>query len=131
MTDFEFEGQQIYSVPRRSSPREVLSHFLAARHAPNDDPFFAIDLGMLTQLFDLWNQLFPTVRPFYAVKCNPDPLMVSVLARLGAGFDCASKGELETVLSILSDAGQGTEDSIIYANPCKQLSHIKYARQRG
>ena len=36
-------------------------------------------------------RLFPNVTPFYAVKCNSDPVLVKVLAELGAGFDCASK----------------------------------------
>jgi diaminopimelate decarboxylase len=42
-----------------------------------------------------------TVTPFFAVKCNPDPLVVEWLARsashlsLPLGFDCASIAELE------------------------------------
>ena len=42
-------------------------------------------------MYDEWMRLFPNVTPFYAVKCNSDPVFVKVLAELGAGFDCASK----------------------------------------
>ena len=39
------------------------------------------------------------VEPFYAVKCNPDPVIVKLLAALGCGFDCATKGEIDLVLN--------------------------------
>lgn len=39
----------------------------------------------------------PRVKPHYAVKCNPDPAMLSLLASLGTGFDCASPAEIEMV----------------------------------
>lgn len=49
-----------------------------------------------------------------------------MLAALGTGFECASKNEIELVLNL------GVEPSrIIYANPCKTKSYIRYARQEG
>lgn len=45
------------------------------------------------------------------------------LVNPGTGFDCASRTEMKTVLSM------GVAPSrIIYAHPCKIASHIKYAR---
>lgn len=35
-----------------------------------------------------------------AVKCNDDKLLVSMLAALGTGFDCASKAEIQLVTSL-------------------------------
>lgn len=55
-----------------------------------------------------------------AVKCNDDPLLLQTLAALGTGFDCASKSEIRSVLELGVDPS-----SIIYANPCKQKSHLK------
>ena len=55
-----------------------------------------------------------------AMKCNNDPAVLSVLYQLGAGFDCASKEEIRTIL----DLGVPPE-RIIYANPAKQISHLK------
>lgn len=60
-----------------------------------------------------------------AVKCNDDPVLLSVLAHLGTGFDCASKGELSCILNL----GVAPKD-IIFANPCKQTSHIKLVNFR-
>ena len=57
----------------------------------------------------------PRVQAHYAVKCNSDKLIIKLLAYLGAGFDCASKNEIEMIL----DLGV-SPDRIIYANPCKQ-----------
>ena len=61
-----------------------------------------------------------------AVKCNPDKEVLKLLALLGTGFDCSSQGEIEEVLSL------GVEPSrIIYANPSKAKSHMRYAKRQG
>ena len=57
---------------------------------------------------------------FIAVKCNDDPLLLQTLAALGTGFDCASRSEIRSVLELGVDPS-----SIIYANPCKQKSHLR------
>ncbi|WMV21058.1 hypothetical protein MTR67_014443 [Solanum verrucosum] len=48
---------------------------------------------------DKWNHSFPNVKPFYAVKCNNEPALLTKLANLGANFDCASLLEIDTVLT--------------------------------
>jgi diaminopimelate decarboxylase len=90
------------------------------------DPFYVLDLGLLIELYQGWVQSIPRVKPFYAVKCSPDPALLSTLAALGAGFDCASKAEISQVLAL----GVSPE-KIIFANPCKMHSHIKYAASVG
>lgn len=49
-----------------------------------------------------------------------------LLASLGTGFDCASKAEIQQTLSLGVDPSR-----LIYANPCKQASFIRYAAQHG
>jgi len=62
-----------------------------------------------------------------AVKCNPDPYVLRLLAALGAGFDCASNGEICQVLKL-----GGVEPSrIIFANPCKATSFVRSAAKAG
>ena len=61
-----------------------------------------------------------------AVKCNPDIEVLRLLANLGTGFDCASKREIERVLNLGVDPSR-----IIYAQPCKTKSYIRYARETG
>ncbi len=65
----------------------------------------------------------PRVTPFYAVKCYPEPGVLRLLAALGTGFDCASKGEVEMMLNM------GVHPSrIIFAHPCKRGVDIRFAR---
>lgn len=57
-----------------------------------------------------------------AVKCNDSPLVLAVLAALGTGFDCASKNEIMKVQDLGVEANR-----IIFANPAKMMSHIRFA----
>lgn len=94
--------------------------------AGDDNSFFVCDLGEITRLKDYWSQVLPRVKPFYAVKCNPDLTIIKKLASMGTNFDCASKSEIEKVLSC-----GVTPDRIIYANPCKASSFIRFAAKTG
>ena len=49
---------------------------------------------------------------------------MELLAALGTGFDCASKAEIQQVLEMGVDPKR-----IIYANPCKTASYVRYAAQ--
>ena len=49
---------------------------------------------MVERLYHAWGRMMPRVHPCYAVKCNPDEGLLSVLAAMGAGFDCASEAEI-------------------------------------
>ncbi len=123
-----------------------------------DDGFMCVDLKVLERKLEVWHRLFSpafddpiktteynyTVTPFFAVKCNPDPLVVEWLARssrsknLPLGFDCASIAELELAkqniekYSLVSVSGSNTQPGnndgngkhsavpttrIVYANP--------------
>ncbi|XP_046546651.1 LOW QUALITY PROTEIN: ornithine decarboxylase-like [Haliotis rubra] len=77
-----------------------------------DDLLFLVDLGDVVNNYRRWRRLLPRVTPFYAVKCNAIPILLRVLSQLGAGFDCAKQG-------------------VVYANPCKQISHLEYAAKNN
>lgn len=51
-------------------------------------------------------------------------MVLEVLATFGIGFDCASKNEIQKVLNLGVDKSR-----IIYANPNKFISHIRYAAE--
>eukprot|EP01026_Neomeris_dumetosa_P078471 TRINITY_DN8490_c0_g1_i7.p1 TRINITY_DN8490_c0_g1~~TRINITY_DN8490_c0_g1_i7.p1 ORF type:complete len:865 (-),score=133.29 TRINITY_DN8490_c0_g1_i7:195-2789(-) len=90
------------------------------------DMFYIFDLGQVVRLYRYWESAFPRIEPFYAVKCMPDRAMISTLAALGAGFDCASEFEVDLVL------GLGVNpDRIVYANACKRVRDIRHAQIRG
>jgi len=56
-----------------------------------DDGFYVCDLGDVLSKHRRWLREFPRIKPFYAIKCNPDPTMLKTLLALSTGFDCASK----------------------------------------
>ncbi|GMM53777.1 ornithine decarboxylase [Maudiozyma humilis] len=90
-----------------------------------ENSFFVGDLGEIDNLHRNWKKHLPRVQPFYAVKCNPNPVVLTRLASMGVNFDCASKLEIETILGL----GVAPE-RIIYANPCKMASFIRYASDK-
>lgn len=91
----------------------------------SEESFFIVDIGKIIRQYLKWKELLPNIEPFYAVKCNPTPIIIEVLAGLGCNFDTASKGEIASVLSYVDDSTR-----IIFANPCKMSNQIKYARAR-
>uniref|UniRef100_A0A8C4QUD8 ornithine decarboxylase n=1 Tax=Eptatretus burgeri TaxID=7764 RepID=A0A8C4QUD8_EPTBU len=106
---------------------DFLDRAISSVDCPDDrNALFVGDLGAVVRKHAQWREALPRVSPFYAVKCNDSPAVITTLAALGTGFDCASKNEMGLVLS----AGV-PPDRIIFANPCKQLSHIKYAANNG
>lgn len=76
------------------------------------------------------------VEPFYAFKCNPDPVIVRLLASLGCGFDCASMTEIDSVINKLGEelslAKHGLAgEKLVFANPAKFESHLNFAVKNG
>ncbi len=62
----------------------------------------------------------------YAVKANSNLAVLNVLARLGAGFDIVSAGELERVLRAGGDPGK-----VVFSGVGKQEWEMKRALQAG
>ena len=115
---------QKYNVKMYGSDREtydIINDFLEDNQS--DHPFYIIDLGELTNAYANWIKLLPGVHPYYAMKCNPNVVLIEALASLGANFDCASENEIKTIIEITKDPSR-----ILFANPCKMSSQIRYAR---
>jgi len=90
------------------------------------DSFYSLDLSVLKRVYDEWTEALPHIKPYYAVKCNPTPEIVRELANLGSNFDCASPAEIQQVLDL------GVEpERILYANPCKRVQDIAFAKENG
>lgn len=118
------EEQRVRVMESEWSPVSVARHIV--EDGSQEDPFYVMDVGEVVARYHQWRDLMPRVEPFYAVKCNDDKLLVTILAALGTGFDCASKAEIELVTSI----GVRPE-RIIFANPAKMASHIRHASRAG
>jgi ornithine decarboxylase len=117
-----FNEKKITSFPSDTSIIDIIKTTLEQSHL--DTGFFIVDLSVVISQYKKWIENIPRVKPFYAVKCNPDELVVKTLAILGAGFDCASKNEISLVL----DNTNVNASNIIFANPAKADTHIRYAR---
>lgn len=114
--------------------RSRVSSILADAQDVDESAFFTADLSLVLSHLHLWRAHLPTITPFYAVKCNPDPYVLRLLAGSGAGFDCASAGEIRQVLSMFSSGEERKRvgrDRVVFANPCKAASFIRGARKEG
>lgn len=106
------------------SLEEVIENVIS--NSGSENPFYVVDMETLTDKVTEWKELFSRIKPFYAVKCNPDRTLLKFLAEADVNFDCASQKEMEMVLEI-----GVSPKRILYANPCKQESHLRFARDMG
>jgi ornithine decarboxylase len=113
-------------VPR-AVPQDVLVREFCKMETKDQEAFYIVDVSKIVRQYLQWKKYLPRITPFYAVKCNSSPVMLKTLAKLGANFDCASKQEIQMIMEM----GLDVESRIIYANPCKQLSHMRFAKQVG
>jgi len=102
---------------RSLSPK--LEQFLASRP---ETPFLALDLDSVRNKFLELQKEFPQAAIHYAVKANPAPAIIQLLATLGSRFDIASRYELDLCLS------QGVPAAwLSYGNTVKKSVDIAYA----
>ena len=83
-----------------------------------------------SQIMDNYRRLdacLPAVTLFYAVKANPHPGILEILAGIGAGFDVASRGEIAAALA----AGADAREDLIFADTVKDPKHIAHATTVG
>ncbi|MCI0466535.1 MAG: type III PLP-dependent enzyme, partial [Beijerinckiaceae bacterium] len=98
--------------------------FLRARR--DDGPCLVLDLDVVRENYAAFAKALPDTRVFYAVKANPDPQVLKLLAELGSCFDTASVAEIELVLSAGASA-----DRISFGNTIKKERDIKLAYELG
>lgn len=91
---------------------------------PSDVPIYICNVDDIVLKHKNWLAKLPRVVPHYAVKCNDSNIVLATLAALGTSFDCASKGEISKILAL----GVAPE-RIIFAQPAKPASHLRYAAQ--
>jgi ornithine decarboxylase len=98
--------------------------FFAARRP--EGPCLVVDLDVVRDNYLGFTRAMPDTRIFYAVKANPAPEILSLLADLGSSFDTASVPEIEMALT----AG-ATPDRISYGNTIKKERDVARAHQLG
>ena len=97
-------------------------------------PLFVIDHEELRKAYREFRRHLPRVQVYYAVKANPDPLIVHTLFEEGASFDVASMPEFMIVHENIKKLSakkrqQWIWDKIIYANPTKPTDTLEELNQ--
>ena len=96
------------------------------RHRRPEGPCLVVDTEVVRDNYLAFAKAMPDSRVFYAVKANPAPEILKLLASLGSSFDCASVPEIDMALG----AG-ASPDRISYGNTIKKERDIAAAFARG
>jgi ornithine decarboxylase len=91
-----------------------------------EGPCLVVDLDVVRENYLAFAKSLPDSKVFYAVKANPAPEILKLLASLGCCFDVASVNETQAAL----DAG-ASPDRISYGNTIKKESDIAAAFALG
>lgn len=89
-------------------------------------PYYTYNLNKIEENYQNFQSAIPGVMVRYAVKSNPMKEVVETLAKLGSGFEIASKIELAMLLARDVDPRQ-----IFFSNPVKNPIDIEYAYKKG
>ncbi len=101
-----------------------IKEFLAANR--EDGPRLVVDLDVVRDNYLGFANALPDTRVFYAVKANPAPEILNLLADLGSCFDTASIAEIELAL-----AAGAPPDRVSFGNTIKKERDIARAHALG
>ena len=101
-----------------------IREFLRSR--VDDGPCLVVDLDVVRENYLAFAKALPDTKVFYAVKANPAPEVLTLLASLGCSFDTASVAEIEMVL-----AAGAKPDRISFGNTIKKERDIARAYALG
>jgi ornithine decarboxylase len=96
------------------------------KNRKDEGPCLVLDIDVVRENYLSFAKALPDTRVFYAVKANPAPEILKLLAELGSSFDVASVSETKDVL-----AAGATPDRISYGNTIKKESEIAAAFALG
>src|SRR5690348_18236324 len=107
---------------------ERIQEFLKKRRDSGADegPVLVVDLDVIRTNYQNFAKALPDTRVFYAVKANPSPEVLALLASMGSCFDTASVAEIEMAL-----AAGATADRISFGNTIKKERDIARAFALG
>ena len=91
-----------------------------------EGPCLVVDLDVVRDNFGAFRHALPDSAIYYAVKANPAPEILQLLASLGSNFDCASVAEIQMALDAGADASR-----ISFGNTIKKERDIARAFALG
>ncbi len=89
-------------------------------------PSLVLSLDQIKKNYKTLQRYMSRVRIHYAIKANPHPEILRVMAEMGSSFDVASDGEIR-LLNSMGVAGE----RMIYANPVKTDVDLKACNDCG
>ena len=89
-------------------------------------PCVVVDLDIVEQNYLTLARALEPAQVYYAIKANPAPKILRLLARRGACFDVASRGEVDLCLSLGIDPAR-----LSFGNTIKKQADIAYAFDKG
>lgn len=89
-------------------------------------PLLVLSLEEVKKNYQVLRKYMPRVRIHYAIKANPHPEILRVMADMGSCFDVASDGEICTLSAMGVEGGR-----MIYANPVKLGVGLEACRDCG
>ena len=101
-----------------------IREFLKTRKDPG--PCLVLDLDVVRDNYLAFAKTLPDTKVFYAVKANPAPEILKLLASLGSCFDVASVGEIDMVL-----AAGATPERISYGNTDQEGERDRLRLRQG
>ena len=103
---------------------DKIARFLEEVRPPT--PCVVVDLDVIHDNYLGLRRWLPLAQVYYAVKANPAPEIVAMLAGLGSNFDVASRPEIELCLK----AG-ALPERLSFGNTIKKQSDIAFAYEKG
>lgn len=118
MSDFQYQNGELHA-------ENVALSAVAAQYGT---PSYVYSRRAIEQAFRAWDDALSGIPHLvcYAVKANSNLAVLNVLARLGAGFDIVSGGELERVL-----AAGGDPARVVFSGLGKTEEEMRRALQVG
>ncbi|MCP9260282.1 Ornithine decarboxylase [Dirofilaria immitis] len=106
---------------------DVVRKLITVKVAKGDyDPFFVMNVEIINDVLENWFKKMPDVKPFYALRCNPDDVLLKVLTQnIDMGLCCSNRYEVEMAMKIVG------VNRIIYRNPMWTRGNIRHAKECG
>jgi diaminopimelate decarboxylase len=120
MTNAYFHYQQQQLFVENVALRDIAQQF--------GTPCYVYSRAALTDAYRQFSQSFQAHRTLicFAVKSNPNLAILNLFARLGAGFDIVSGGELQRVL-----AAGGAASKVVFSGVGKTEAEMQLALEAG
>jgi len=99
---------------------------LKERTAGIETPILVVDLDLIKAKFLELQATLPYSQIYYATKANPLPEILSMMDKIGASFDVASRYELDLLLSLGI-----SPDRMSFGNTIKKKKDVAYFFQKG